>query len=134
MRKKNQQLNGENKTDLGSDLRKKRQACHLPCLSLGFDNNRRGMLGSRDVSLAILVTSMSGSKILTYFAYGIFHFRRPPGLELAFDAAERNEKFGRIQCQRSKESNSVEKRNREVFLCRRIVRVKVKGKVVPTSF
>ena len=34
----------------------------------------------------------------------IFHFRRPPGLRLVFDAAERNKKFGRIRCQRSEES------------------------------
>ena len=51
---------------------------------------------------------------------------------MAFDAAERNERFGRLQCQGSKESNSREKRR--VFLCRRTVRVKIKGQVMPTSF
>ena len=51
---------------------------------------------------------------------------------MAFDAAERNGRFGRIQCQRSKESSSRGKRKRRVFLCRRTV--KVKGKVVPASF
>ena len=35
-----------------------------------------------------------------------FHFSRPTGFKMAFDAAERNERFGRIQCQRSKESSS----------------------------
>ena len=45
---------------------------------------------------------------------------------MAFDAAERNKEFGRIQCQRSKESSSRGKRS--------AVRVKVKGKVVPTNF
>ena len=50
---------------------------------------------------------------------------------MAFDAAKRNGKFGRIQCERSEKSSSRGKRKRQVFLCRRIVRVKVKGKVIP---
>ena len=41
-----------------------------------------------DISLSIFITSMSGNKSLTSFAYGFFHFRRPPGLKLAFDAAK----------------------------------------------
>ena len=53
---------------------------------------------------------------------------------MAFDAAERNGKFGRIQCQISKESSSRAKRKRRVVLCRRTVRVKVKRKVIPASF
>ena len=53
---------------------------------------------------------------------------------MAFDAAERNGRFGRIQCQRSKESSSREKRKRRVFLCRMTVRVKVRSKVIPSSF
>ena len=53
---------------------------------------------------------------------------------MAFDAAQRNGGFGRIQCQRSKESSSKGKRKRRVFLCRRTVRVIVKGKVIPASF
>ena len=53
---------------------------------------------------------------------------------MAFDSAERNGIFGRIQCQRGKESSSREKRKRRVFLCRRTVRVKVEGKVIPASF
>ena len=51
---------------------------------------------------------------------------------MAFDAAERNGKFGRIHCQRGKESRSSGKRR--VFLCRRTVGVKVGGKVIPASF
>ena len=51
---------------------------------------------------------------------------------MAFDASESNERFGRIQCQRGKESGTREKRR--VFLCRRTVRVKVKGEVIPASF
>ena len=39
-----------------------------------------------------------------------------------------------IQCQRSKENSSKGKKKRRVFLCRRTVRVKVKSKVIPTSF
>ena len=49
-----------------------------------------------------------------------------------FDAVERNGKFGCIQCQRSEESCSRGKRG--VFLCRRLVRAEVIGKVIPTSF
>ena len=39
-----------------------------------------------------------------------------------------------IQCQRSKENSSKGKKKRRVFLCRRTVRVKVKSKVILTSF
>ena len=49
---------------------------------------------------------------------------------MAFDAAERNGRFGHIQCQRGKESSSRGKRKRRVFLRRRTVRVKV----IPASF
>ena len=52
---------------------------------------------------------------------------------MAFDAAERNGRFGRIQCQRGKESSSRGKGKRRVFLCRRTVGIKVGGKVIPTS-
>ena len=49
--------------------------------------------------------------------------------------AERNGRFGRIQCQRGKESSSSSgKRKRQIFLCRRTVRVKVGGKAIPASF
>ena len=39
-----------------------------------------------------------------------------------------------IQCQRSKKNSSNRKKKKPVFLCRRTVRVKVKSKVIPTSF
>ena len=65
----------------------------LPCLILGLCDDRRGMSESRNVSLAIFITSMSGSKSLTSSAYCFFHFRRVPGLKLALQAAERNAKF-----------------------------------------
>ena len=48
---------------------------------------------------------------------------------MAFDAAEGNGRFGRIQCQRGKES-SRGKRKRRVLLCRRTVG----GKAIPASF
>ena len=48
-----------------------------------------------------------------------------------FKAPDRKEG---IQCQRSKENSSKGKKKRRVFLCRRSVRVKVKSKVIPTSF
>ena len=60
------------------------------------------MLETIDVSLAIFITSMSDGKSVTFFSYRFILFSRPPDFRLAFDAAERNEKFGRIQYQRSK--------------------------------
>ena len=51
---------------------------------------------------------------------------------MEFDAAKRNERFGCMQCQRSKESSS--KGKRRLFVSRRTVGVKVEGKVIPTSF
>ena len=53
---------------------------------------------------------------------------------MAFDAAEKNGRFGRIQCQKGKESSSRGKRKRRVFLGRRTVGVKVGGKAIPASF
>ena len=51
---------------------------------------------------------------------------------MAFDAAKRNGRFGNIKSQRGKESSSTGKR--QVFLCRKIVGVKVGGKAIPVSF
>ena len=48
--------------------------------------------------------------------------------------AERNGRFGRIQSQRGKKSSSRGKRKRQVFLCRRTVGVKIRGKAIPASF
>ena len=75
---------------------------------------------------------MSASKSLASFTN--FHFSRPPGIRRAFDAAERNGRFGRIQCQRSEEGSSRGKRKGRVILCRRTVRVKVINKVILASF
>ena len=99
-----------------------------------WPDDRRSMSGSGDVSLAIFITSVSSSESLTSFTNRFFHFSGPPGFRMAFDAAERNGRFGRIQCQRSKGSSSRGKRKRRVYLCRRTVRVEVKNKVIPTSF
>ena len=65
-------------------------------LRLGFGDDIRGMLGATNIGLTIFITSLSNRKSLTSFAYRFFHFRRPPGLRSAFEAAERNGKFGRI--------------------------------------
>ena len=81
----------------------------------------------------IFITSVSGSKSLASFTNRFFHLSRPPGFRRAFDAAERNGRFGRIQCQRGKESSSRGKRKRRVFLCRRTAGVKVQGKAIPAS-
>ena len=55
-------------------------------LILGFGDDRLGMSESRDISLTIFITSVSGSKNLMFFPYRFF--RRPPGLRLALDAAK----------------------------------------------
>ena len=52
---------------------------------------------------------------------------------MAFDAAERNGKFNRIQCQRNKESSS-SRGKRKVFLCIRTVAVEVGSQFILTSF
>ena len=77
---------------------RKKRARRLPYLGLG--NDRRSASGSGDVSLAIFITSVSGSESLTSFINRIFRFSGPPGFRMAFDAPERNERFGGIQCQR----------------------------------
>ena len=84
--------------------------------------------------MAIFITSVSRSKSLVSFTNRTFHLSRPPGFRRAFDTAERNGKFGQIQCQRGKESSRREIRNRRAFLCRRTVRVKVGGKAISASF
>ena len=58
--------------------------------SLGFGDDRQDMLGGRDVSLTIFIISMSSGKSLTSFVYCFFHFGKPPGLRLTFDASKRN--------------------------------------------
>ena len=63
-------------------FRLEKRANRLPCLSLGFGDDRRGMLGSRDVSLTILIASVSGSEGITYFTNRFFHFSVPPGFRL----------------------------------------------------
>ena len=97
-------------------FRSERNACYLQCLCLGFGDDRRGMSGSGNVSLTIFITSMSGTKSFTSFAY-IFPFRRSPGLRLVFDVPERNGKFGRIQYQRSREQQLQSKKKGGVFFC-----------------
>ena len=91
------------------------------------------MTGSRDVSLTIFITSVSGSKGLASFAYRFFHFRRSPGLGLAFDEAEEWQIWPH-SVPESKEGSSRGKKKRLVFLCRRTMRVAVKDKVIPTRF
>ena len=114
----------------GVDLveREEQVVCHASALAMTDEARREG----GDVSLAIFITSVSGSESLTSFTNRTFYLSRSPGFWRAFDAAERNERFGRIQCQRGKESSSRGKRR--VFLCRGTVGVKVGGKVIPASF
>ena len=109
-------------------FRRERRACYLPCLRLGFGDDRRGASIHRDVNLTIFITSIS----LASFFYLSFHFRKLASLRLAFDAAKRNIRFGHIRCHRSKESSSRGKRR--VFFCRRTMRVGVKGIIISSSF
>ena len=113
-------------------LGRERRASRLPCLSLGLGDDRQDTSGSGDVSLAICIASVSDSESLASFTNRAFHLSRPPGFRMAFDAAKRNGRFGRIQYQRSKKSSSRGKRR--VFLCRTTVRVEVQGKAIPASF
>ena len=83
-------------TDLGLYLRESEMSMSPAMPQLW---SWRGMLGSRDGSLTILIIYMSSSKSLTFFTDRFFLFSRPPGLRLTSDAAEKNGKFGRIQCQ-----------------------------------
>ena len=92
------------------------------------------MSGSRGISLSIFIASTSGRKIITSFAYRFFHFIRPPGLRLAFDAAERNGKFGRIQCQKGKECSSRGREKKASVPLQMDGESRSKGKVIPTSF
>ena len=117
-------------TDFGLDLGEREEQV----VYLGVGDDRRSASGSGDVSLAIFITSVSGNESLASFTNRFFHFSGPPGFRIAFDAAERNGRFGRIQCQIGTESSSRGKRKRRVFLCRRTVIVKVGDKAIPTSF
>ena len=92
-----------------------------------FGDDRRSTSGSGDVSLTIFITSVNGSESLSL---SLTASSTLGGLRLAFDAAEKNGRFSRIQCQRSKDSSSRGKRR--VFLCGRTVGVK--NAVIPASF
>ena len=120
-------------TVLGFNLgeREEQVVCHASALALVITDDTSG---SGDVSLAIFITSVSGSESLASFTNRLLHLSRPSGFRMALDAAERNGRFGRIQCQRGKESSSRGKRKRRVFLCSRTVSVKIEGKVIPASF
>ena len=112
--------------------REKSKSTAMPHRGLGDD--RRNASGSRNVCLTIFITSVSNSESLMSFTKRFSHFSKSPGLWMMFDVVERNGKFGRLQCQRSDESNSGGKRKRRVFFCGKTVRVKVKSKVIPASF
>ena len=120
----------KNGLDLGE--REKQVACHVSALALAMTDEARRE--AEMLNLTIFIASVSGSESHTLFINCFFHLKRPPNFRITFDAAEKNGRFGRIQCQRSKESSSREKRKRRVLLCRRTARVEVKSKVIPTSF
>ena len=83
------------------------------------------MSRGRDVSLTIFITFMSGSSSHASFANRFFHFRRPPGLGLPFDAADKN---GKLAAFNDREVNRLVAEDREEnFFCRRIMRAKVRS-------
>ena len=69
---------------LGFDLgeREEQVVCHASASALAMTDEAR-----RNVSLAIFITSVSGSKSLTSFTNSFFHLSRPPGFRMAFDTA-----------------------------------------------
>ena len=97
-------------TDLGLDLgeREEQVVCHSSALALAMTGS---MSENRDVSLAIFIISVSGSESLASFTNRIFYLSRTPDFRMAFDAAKRNKRFGRIQCQRA----AAEEREREEY-------------------
>ena len=64
------------------------------------------------------------------FCLPFFHFRKPPGLKLAFDAVKRNEKIWPNLVPENQRKRQNRKKKTQIFLCRRTLR----GKVIPTSF
>ena len=118
-------------TDLGLELRDRDEqvACHTSVLDLAMRDEacQEAEMLTSDLHHFHELKPKPFS-----FLYRFFHFSRPPDLRLTFDAAKRNGKFGRIQCQRNKEDNSTKKR--KLFLYRRTVRVEVKSKVIPMNF
>ena len=91
-------------------------------------------LGKREKQVACHASAIAVSESLMSFTNRFFHFSEPPGIRMVFDTAERNGRFGFIQCQRSKESSRRGTRKRRIFLYRKTVKVKVIGKVIPMSF
>ena len=87
---------------------RERRASGLPCLSLGDD--RRSKSRSRDVSLAIFITSVSGIESLASFTNRFIRFGGSPGFRRAFNTSKKKGRFGRIRCQRSKDTET-EKRD-----------------------
>ena len=74
------------------------------------------MSGSGDVYLTIFIIFMSGNKGIAFFAYCFFHFRRPPDVRLAFEAGERNKKFGRINAREVKRAAAEERKKTNILL------------------
>ena len=67
------------------------------------------MLGSGDVSLTIVITSVSSSESLESFTNRFFHMSRPPGFRNTFDAVKRNGRFGRIRVREVKRAAAEER-------------------------
>ena len=82
-------------------------------------DDKRGISGSRDVSLTIFITSISGSKSLTSLAYRFFHFRKPLGLRLALTRPKGKEHLAAFSARRVKREAAEERGKKECFFVAR---------------
>ena len=88
---------------------------------------------SRDASLTIFITSMSGSKSLGSFTNHFFHFRKPPDLRLAFARLKGIETLVAFNASEVKKPQLRKEKERSIPL-QKGSESKVEGEVIPTSF
>ena len=91
---------------------RERKASRLPCLSFGLGNDRRCTSGNGDVSLAIFITFVNGSKSLASFTNRFFHFSGTPGFKMAFMRPKEMEDLAAIGAREVKRV-AAEERKRE---------------------
>ena len=94
-------------------FRWKRRASRLPCLSLGLGDYWRGTSRSGDESLAIFITSVSGSESLASFTNCTFHLKRPPGLGERLMPPKRMEDLAAFSAREVKRAAAKEKERDE---------------------
>ena len=75
----------------------------MACLSLGDDG--RSMSRGRDVSLVLFIYLCKRKEKPYVITLPFLALRKTSKIEVEFDAAEKNKRFGRSRCQRGKERN-----------------------------